>query len=137
MAKSKHGRQPICAMSENDADKSSKRILEPIERISEGIFRLIKVLGFTGSKRAAQDGSADIRTMAFGASGCNLAWGLIDGILYLMACLGEQWGLYHPASAGRPAVRCAGQLLRQLSFLWETVVVVLSWIHGRPAEAGC
>jgi VIT1/CCC1 family predicted Fe2+/Mn2+ transporter len=28
--------------------------------------------------------------MLVGALGCNLAWGLIDGIMYLMACLTEQ-----------------------------------------------
>jgi hypothetical protein len=77
-------------MSDNSADKSSKRILEPIERISEVLFGLIMVLGFTGSVSAAQAGRAEIRTMLFGAIGCNLAWGLIDGIMYLMACLSEQ-----------------------------------------------
>jgi hypothetical protein len=28
--------------------------------------------------------------MLLGALGCNLAWGIIDGIMYLMACLAEQ-----------------------------------------------
>ena len=28
--------------------------------------------------------------MLIGALGCNLAWGIIDGIMYLMACLSEQ-----------------------------------------------
>lgn len=77
-------------MPENAAEKSSKRILEPIERISEVLFGLIMVLGFTGSMSAAQAGRAEIRTMLFGAIGCNLAWGLIDGIMYLMACLSEK-----------------------------------------------
>jgi len=74
----------------DNSTKSSKRILEPIERISEVLFGLIMVLGFTGSMSAAQAGRAEIRTMLFGAIGCNLAWGLIDGIMYLMACLSEQ-----------------------------------------------
>jgi hypothetical protein len=75
----------------NPSDKqSSKRILEPIERISEVLFGLIMVLGFTGSMSAAQSGRTEIRTMLFGAVGCNLAWGLIDGIMYLMACLSEK-----------------------------------------------
>jgi hypothetical protein len=77
-------------MSENSAGKSSKRILEPIERISEVLFGLIMVLGFTGSLSAANAGRTEIRTMLFGAIGCNLAWGLIDGIMYLMACLSER-----------------------------------------------
>jgi len=77
-------------MMDTDAKKFSKRILSPLERISEVLFGLIMVLGFTGSMSAAQAGRAEIRTMLFGAIGCNLAWGLIDGIMYLMACLGEK-----------------------------------------------
>ena len=30
---------------------------------------------------------ADVGGMLVGAVGCNLAWGVIDGILYLMGCL--------------------------------------------------
>lgn len=67
-----------------------KPILEPIERVSEVLFGLIMVLTFTGSISAAEAGEADIRTMLFGALGCNLAWGLIDGVMYLMACLSER-----------------------------------------------
>ena len=70
--------------------ESSKRVLEPIERVSEVLFGLIMVLTFTGSLSAAESGRAEIRTMLVGALGCNLAWGLIDGIMYLMACLSER-----------------------------------------------
>src|SRR5262245_28378312 len=64
--------------------ESSKRPLEPIDRISEVLFGLIMVLTFTGSLSVAEAGHEDIRTMLIGALGCNLAWGVIDGILYLM-----------------------------------------------------
>lgn len=77
-------------MTASSTQKSSKRILEPIERISEVLFGLIMVLGFTGSLSAANAGRTEIRTMLYGAIGCNLAWGLIDGIMYLMACLSER-----------------------------------------------
>jgi hypothetical protein len=70
--------------------KSSKRVLEPIERISEVLFGLIMVLTFTGSLSAAESGRAEVRVMLIGALGCNLAWGLIDGIMYLMASLSER-----------------------------------------------
>ena len=69
---------------------SSKRILEPIERISEVLFGLIMVLTFTGSLSAAESGRAEVRVMLVGALGCNLAWGLIDAIMYLMATLSER-----------------------------------------------
>jgi hypothetical protein len=48
------------------------------------------VLTFTGSLSVAQAGRDDIRTMLIGALGCNLAWGIIDAILYLMGCLAEK-----------------------------------------------
>src|SRR5512147_1099027 len=70
--------------------KSSKRVLEPTERISEGLFGFIMVLTFTGSLSIAEAGREDVRTMLIGAVGCNLAWGIIDGVLYLMGCLAEK-----------------------------------------------
>ncbi len=70
--------------------KSPKRVLEPYERISEVLFGLIMVLTFTGSLSVANAGRDDVRAMLIGALGCNLAWGIIDGIFYLMGCLSEQ-----------------------------------------------
>jgi hypothetical protein len=67
-----------------------KRVLEPIERISEVLFGLIMVLTFTGALSAAESGRAEIRAMLVGAIGCNLAWGLIDAIMYLMGCLTDR-----------------------------------------------
>jgi hypothetical protein len=69
---------------------STKRVLEPIERISEVLFGLIMVLTFTCSFSIAESGRAETRTMLFAALGCNLAWGLIDAIMYLMGCLAER-----------------------------------------------
>jgi hypothetical protein len=69
---------------------SSTQVLEPIDRISEVLFGLIMVLTFTGSLSVAEAGREDVRAMLVGALGCNLAWGLIDAILYLMACLAEK-----------------------------------------------
>jgi len=76
-------------MSDNPV-QSSKRVLEPYDRVSEVLFGLIMVLTFTGSLSIAEAGREDIRTMLIGALGCNLAWGIIDGVLYLMGCLAEK-----------------------------------------------
>lgn len=65
------------------------RLLEPIDRVSEVLFGLIMVLTFTGTLSVADAGRDEVRTMLIGALGCNLAWGIIDGILYLMGCLAE------------------------------------------------
>jgi hypothetical protein len=74
----------------SQAAKSSKRVLEPYDRVSEVLFGLIMVLTFTGSLSIAEAGREAIRTMLLGALGCNLAWGIIDGVLYLMGCLAEK-----------------------------------------------
>ncbi|MCX7005436.1 MAG: VIT1/CCC1 transporter family protein [bacterium] len=74
----------------NASIKTSKRVLEPYDRVSEVLFGLIMVLTFTGSLSIAEAGREDIRTMLIGALGCNLAWGIIDGVLYLMGCLAER-----------------------------------------------
>ncbi len=69
---------------------SSLRVLGPGERISEVLFGLIMVLTFTGSLSVAEAGREDIRTMLVGALGCNLAWGIIDAVFYLMGSLAEK-----------------------------------------------
>ena len=69
---------------------ASGRVLEPIDRVSEVLFGLIMVLTFTGSLSVAEVGRDDVRAMLVGALGCNLAWGIIDAILYLMGSLAEK-----------------------------------------------
>jgi hypothetical protein len=65
---------------------SKERPLDPQERISEVLFALIMVLTFTCSFSVAEAGREEVRTMLLGALGCNLAWAIIDGVFYLMAC---------------------------------------------------
>ena len=72
------------------AASKTDRPLEPIDRVSEALFGLIMVLTFTCSISAADPEREDIRTMLFGAIGCNLVWGVIDAILFLMGCLAER-----------------------------------------------
>ena len=74
------------------SNESNKRLLGPAERIGEALFGLIMVLTFTGSLSVADAGRDDVRAMLIGAVGCNIAWGIIDAIFYLMDCLSEQAG---------------------------------------------
>jgi hypothetical protein len=67
-----------------------KSALEPIDRLSEVLFGLIMVLSFTGSLSVAEAGREGVRTMLVGALGCNLAWGIIDAVFYLMGSLVEK-----------------------------------------------
>jgi hypothetical protein len=77
-------------MPETADQKPTKRYLQRSERVAEVLFGLIMVLTFTGSLSVAEAGRDDVRTMLIGALGCNFAWGIIDGILYLMGCLAAQ-----------------------------------------------
>jgi hypothetical protein len=68
----------------------SERLLDPMERISEILFALIMVLTFTCSFSVAGAGREELRAMLVGAVGCNLAWGIIDAVFYLMGCFSAQ-----------------------------------------------
>src|SRR3954470_22036765 len=81
---------PGSTMGQGNSRMFPKRVLEPIDRISEVLFGLIMALTFTGTLSAAESGSAEVRTMLVGAIGCNLAWGFVDAIMYLMGCLAER-----------------------------------------------
>ena len=66
------------------------RVLNPLERFSEIVFGLIMVLSFTCAFSVAESGREDVRAMFIGAIGCNLAWGIIDAVFYLISCLTER-----------------------------------------------
>ena len=68
----------------------SSRILDPMERISETLFGLIMALTFICSLGVATGANINIQTMLVGALGCDLAWGIVDGGLYLLARINEQ-----------------------------------------------
>jgi hypothetical protein len=72
------------------SQSSSRRVLDPIDRVSEVLFGLIMVLTFTGSLSIAEAGRDDVRAMLIGAIGCNIAWGIIDALLYLMGVLADR-----------------------------------------------
>ena len=57
----------------HDPHQSSKRILDPHDRISEVLFDLIMVLTFTSSLNVAEAGREQVRVILLGALGCNMA----------------------------------------------------------------
>jgi hypothetical protein len=73
-------------MPEQKKEKRA-RVLDPVSRISEIIFGVLMALSFTGSLNAATAGREEVRTMMLTALGCNLAWGLVDAVMYLVAAL--------------------------------------------------
>jgi hypothetical protein len=65
-------------------------VLDPVERVSEVLFGLIMVLTFTGTLSVATAGRAEVREMLVGAIGCNLAWGIVDAVMYLLNTLANR-----------------------------------------------
>lgn len=72
--------------------KGEKReaVLDPISRVSEIIFGLLMALSFTGAINVATDGREEVRTMLLAALGCNIAWGLVDAVMYLVSLQTER-----------------------------------------------
>jgi VIT family len=66
------------------------RVLDPVSRMSEVLFGLIMVLTFTCSISAGESGQQEIRAMLVGAISCNLAWGFVDAVMYLMSNMTER-----------------------------------------------
>jgi len=74
------------------ADRAAERqrVLDPVARVSEVLFGLIMALTFTGTLSAATSDREEVRTLLIGVIGCNIAWGLVDAVMFLMSALTER-----------------------------------------------
>lgn len=62
----------------------SQAVLSPFERGAEIIFGILMAISVTAAAEITSGGDADTRALMVAALGCNLAWGLIDGVIYLL-----------------------------------------------------
>lgn len=63
------------------------RYLSPAESVGEILFGLIMVLTFTLGAAVAVgmgEGEGTAQELVYAAIGCNIAWGIIDAVLYIM-----------------------------------------------------
>jgi VIT1/CCC1 family predicted Fe2+/Mn2+ transporter len=72
------------------------RLLDPLDRLVEGIYTVLIVLTFTLAVRVV-DANASIAistalaTQLFWACfGCAIAWGMIDGVMYILSSMAER-----------------------------------------------
>lgn len=84
---------PACASrcdqsNVNLLQSDRKGVLDPIDRVSEMMFGLFMALTFVGAVSAG--GADDIKTMFAAAVGCNLAWGVVDGVMHLVGMITER-----------------------------------------------
>lgn len=67
------------------------RHLDPADTLGELIFGIIMVLTFTiGARLLGPEEPLDSRELLVAALGCNIAWGIIDGFLYMLGCVYER-----------------------------------------------
>jgi VIT1/CCC1 family predicted Fe2+/Mn2+ transporter len=71
--------------------KEREPVLDTVERVSEMCFGLFMALTFVGAVSAATAGDPNPgHTMLYAALGCNLAWGLVDAVMYLVRTITDR-----------------------------------------------
>ena len=70
--------------SEPQEKEPRTSVLGPVDRASEMLFGLFMALTFVGAVSVSTAGRQEIHTMFAAALGCNLGWGLVDAIMYLV-----------------------------------------------------
>lgn len=63
---------------------ASEHVLDTVERVSEMCFGLFMALTFVGAVNAIGDEKQTGTAMFYTAFGCNVAWGLVDAVMYLV-----------------------------------------------------
>ena len=71
-------------INENLQETTREPVLSPVDRVSEMLFGLFMALTFVGAISVAESGDTQIREMFIAALGCNLAWGLVDAVMYVV-----------------------------------------------------
>ena len=66
-----------------------RRHLEPVDRLGETLFGLIMALGITGAARLGIEAN-DNRSLFIAVLGCNIAWGIVDGAMFVLGRLFER-----------------------------------------------
>src|SRR6187399_1516569 len=73
------------------------RYLDPVDRLAEVVYGVLVVLTFTLAYRGieARYGTPEgittaVQRMLLAAIGCTIAWGLIDGVMYILTSMFER-----------------------------------------------
>jgi hypothetical protein len=66
-----------------------RRYLSPVDRLGEVLFGLIMALCLTGAVRLGLE-EATNRELLVAVLGCNVAWAIVDGVMYVLASLFER-----------------------------------------------
>jgi hypothetical protein len=82
-------------------DTSPQRgdVLDPTDRFSEVVFGVVMAMTFTGTVSVASAGKQDMRQLLYAAVGCNLAWGIVDAVMYAITSVADRGWSYRLAGA--------------------------------------
>jgi VIT1/CCC1 family predicted Fe2+/Mn2+ transporter len=69
-------------------------LLNPVDRVSELIFGLFMALTFVGVVSMATADRQEIEIMLAAALGCNIAWGLVDAVMYLVRTITDRGRMF-------------------------------------------
>jgi len=129
-------------MTQDIANKGITLVLDPVDRNSEILFGLFMVLTFTGTLSVATAGRDEVREMLVAAIGCNIAWGFVDGVMYVLRNLvvrarevrlgREVRGAANPEHAHRLIAGEIGELSGAMGA--PEFERVRQWIVARPAQ---
>jgi len=87
---------------------ASEHVLDTVERVSEMCFGLFMALTFVGAVNAIGEEKQTGQAMFYTALGCNLAWGLVDAVMYLVRTITTRGKQLTLALAVRHASDAAG-----------------------------
>src|SRR5512134_3113480 len=73
-----------------DLQPPREPILDPVDRVSEVLFGLYMALTFVGAISVAESGRAEDREQLVAARACNLVWGLVDAVMYLVRTITDR-----------------------------------------------
>src|SRR5262245_46443288 len=89
--------------------------LDPGSRMGEILFGLIMTLTFTlgAGLMLEEEGRAGARELLIATIGCNIAWGLIDGVLYVLSQIFERGRLRRTAAhvSAAPSAAAASKVV--------------------------
>ena len=125
-------REPTIAEAEQ-----REPVLNPVDRVSEMLFGLFMALTFIGAVSVAGRGEVQVRTLFITALGCNLAWGLVDAVMYLVRTAttrGRSHSLILAVRAAPDADAAAGSSKARCPKRW------LAWFRApksNPSGRGC
>jgi hypothetical protein len=123
-----------------DSGHVPAEVLDPVSRLSEIMFGLLMVMSFTGTFSVSNPGNMTIQELLKAGLGCNIAWGIADGFMYLIGTLcdrghGQRLLMQlkkHPLGAPQ----AAELLAERLPFLVNKVLTVdeVTHLHKRLLE---